>query len=457
MSEVIKLKKGFNINLAGKAATQLAEHNPETVAIKFDDFPGLYRPKILVKEGDVVKAGSPLFFDKAMETVIYAAPVSGEVVAVKRGEKRKPIEIVILCDKIIEYVEYRRFTVSDIANISAEDAIKHMISSGVWPQIIQRPYAIVANPEVAPKNIFISTFDTSPLAPDYEFLFKGQEQYFEAGIEVLRKVGKCDIHIGLNAGAEVSKVFTSAKNVKFHKFIGPHPAGNVGVQIHHVAPINKGDVVWTLNPYGVIQIGKLFMEGRYDASKIIALVGSEVKQPQYYKTILGANINKLVANNLKSDHVRYISGNVLVGQKIQANGHMGYYDHMLTVIPEGDTPRFFLTDGWLAPIAKRLSFHRALGLLSFLNGSNKEYVLDTSTNGEERAFVATGTFEQVVPMDILPMHLVKAILANDYDSMEALGIYEVAEEDFALCEFIDVSKQPIQQIIRQGINMMRES
>lgn len=457
MSEVIKLKKGFNINLAGKAATQLAEHTPETVAIKFDDFPGLYRPKILVKEGDVVKAGSPLFFDKAIEKVIYASPVSGEVVAVKRGEKRKPIEIVILCDKTTEYVEHRKFTVSDIASISAEDALNHMVSSGVWPQIVQRPYAIVANPDVAPKNIFISTFDTSPLAPDYDLLFKGQDHYFQAGVDILRKVGKCDVHIGLNAGAEVSKVFGGVKNAKLHKFIGPHPAGNVGVQIHHTAPVNKGEVVWTLHPYGVIQIGKLFMEGHYDASKIIAVVGSEIKQPQYYKTTLGANISKLVTGNLKSDHVRYISGNVLAGQKIAANDHLGYYDHMLTVIPEGDKPRFFLTDGWLAPIAKRLSFHRALGLLSFLNGGNKEYVLDTSTNGEERAFVVTGTFEQVVPMDILPMHLIKAILANDYDGMEALGIYEVAEEDLALCEFIDVSKQPIQQIIREGINMMRES
>ncbi|MCS6967398.1 MAG: Na(+)-translocating NADH-quinone reductase subunit A [Cytophagales bacterium] len=457
MSKVIKLKKGFDINLAGKAALQLTEHHPETVAIKFDDFPGMYRPKIVVKEGDTVKAGSALFFDKAMEDVIYASPVSGEVIAVHRGEKRKPIEIVILCDRTIQYQEHRKFTISEIANLSAEDALTHMVGSGVWVQVIQRPFGIVANPHLAPRDIFISTFDTSPLAPDYEFIFKGQEQYFQVGIEILRKVGKCDIHLGINAAAEVSKVFGSVNNVRIHKFMGPHPAGNVGVQIHHIAPINKGDIVWTLHPYGVIQIGKLFLEGRYDASKIIAVAGSEVKQPQYYKTFTGANISKLVANNLKSQHVRFISGNVLTGCKIEANGHLGFYDHLLTVIPEGDKPRFFLTEGWLAPVTNRLSFHRAFGLLSFLNSKTKEYVLDTSTNGEERAFVMTGAFEQVVPMDILPLHLIKAILANDYDGMEALGIYEVIEEDLALCEFIDVSKQPIQQIIRQGINMMRES
>jgi Na+-transporting NADH:ubiquinone oxidoreductase subunit A len=458
MPDVIKLKRGFDINLAGKADKKLTEGIvPDTVAIKFDEFLGMYRPKILVSEGDVVKSGSPLFFDKKLEKVLYTSPVSGEVVQVKRGDKRKPIEVVILADRTTDYVDFKKYTVSELAALARETALAQMLTSGVWPNIIQRPFGIVADPDVAPKAVFISGFDTHPLAPDFDFIYRGQEHYFQAGVDVLKKVAKADIHLGLNASAEISKVFGGIKNVAVHKFDGPHPAGNVGVQIHHISPINKGDVVWTIHPYGVIQIGKLFLEGKYDGSKIVAVVGSEVQNPHYYKTFLGTQVAKYV-KDLKQAHVRYVSGNVLTGTKLSgSNDYLGYYDNMLTVLPEGDKARFFLTDGWLGPVSSRLSFHRAFGLLSFLNGKKKEYVLDTNINGEERAFVTTGTFEKVVPMDILPLHLVKAVLANDYDGMESLGIYEVVEEDLALCEFIDVSKQPIQQIIREGINMIRES
>jgi Na+-transporting NADH:ubiquinone oxidoreductase subunit A len=458
MPDVIKLKRGFDINLAGKADKKLTEGVlPDTVAIKFDEFLGMYRPKILVNTGDVVKSGTPLFFDKKLEQVQYVSPVSGEVVEVKRGDKRKPLEVVILADKTTDYMEFKKYTVSELASLAREAALGQMLAGGVWPNIIQRPFGIVADPEVAPKAVFVSCFDTHPLAPDFDFMFKGQEQYFQAGIDILKKVAKAEVHLGLNASSEVSKVFGGIKNATSHKFEGPHPAGNVGVQIHHISPINKGEVVWAVHPYGVIQIGKLFLEGKYDGSKVVAVVGSEVAEPHYYKTYLGAQITKYV-KNLKQNHVRFVSGNVLTGTKLDdANDYLGFYDHMLTVLPEGDKPRFFLTDGWLGPVSSRLSFHRAFGLLSFLNGKKKEYVLDTSINGEERAFVSTGNFEQVVPMDILPLHLVKAVLANDYDGMESLGIYEVVEEDVALCEFIDVSKQPIQQIIRDGINLIREA
>lgn len=458
MSEVIRLKKGFDINLVGKADKKLVETiHPDTIALVPDDFVGMGRPKVLVQQGDLVKAGTPIFLDKSMESVMFTSPVSGEVVEIKRGEKRKLLEVRILADKQIDYLDFERYTVSQLASLSKEDIMPTLLRSGAWVNFIQRPYAIIANPDDAPKAVFISTFDTSPLAPDYDFIFRGQEQYFQAGIDVIKKIipQKCNIYLGINAKAEVSKVFGGIKNVVTPKFEGKHPVGNVGVQIHHVAPINKGETVWTLNPYGVIQIGKLFLNGIYDASKIIALVGSEVSQPQYYKTYIGANIEKYVKDTVKSDHVRYISGNVLTGHKVDKNGYLGFYDQQITVIPEGDRARFFLSDGWLAPTS-RLSFHKALGLMSFLNPT-KERVMDTSMNGEERAFVVTGTYEQVLPMDILPMHLIKAILANDYDSMESLGIYEVAEEDFALCEFVDVAKQDLQSIIRKGLNMVRES
>ena len=241
--------------------------------------------------------------------------------------------------------------------------------------------------------------------------------------------------------------------VELNKFSGPHPAGCVGVQIHHLDPINKGDVVWTINPYGVIQIGKLFLNGVHDASRIIALVGSEVTEPQYYKTYTGASVKNLIENKLSSDHVRVISGNVLTGNSVGMDGYVGFFDHYVTVIPEGDYHEFL---GWIAPTTKKVSFHKAFGLLSFLN-PNKEFKVDSNTHGEPRAFVQTGIFERVTPMDILPTYLLKSILAEDIDEMEELGIYEVLEEDLALCEFVDVSKHKVQQIIRDGIDLLQNS
>lgn len=454
MSKFIKLKKGFDIRLVGKAEKKIAEvASPETFAVKPTDFVGLERPKVVVNEGDTVKAGTPLFFDRKSERVLYTSPVSGEVAEIKRGEKRKLLEIKILADKEIQYEDFQKFSSSEISGLSKDAVVNHLLKSGAWPNIIQRPYGIVANPEDSPKAIFISTFDTSPLAPDYEFLLKGQEQYFQIGVDVLKKLTSGPIHLGVNGASEVSTLFTNVKGAQINKFSGPHPAGNVGVQIHHTDPINKGDIVWTVNPFGVVQIGKLFAEGRYDASKLVALAGSEVKNPQYYKTYSGANIKNFIANNLNSQHVRFISGNVLTGERISNDGYLGYYHNLITVIPEGD---YYEMLGWLKPTANKLSFHRAFGLLSFLS-PKKEYVLDTNTKGEERAFVMTGAFEKVLPMDIYPTHLLKAILAEDYDNMEALGIYEVIEEDLALCEFIDVSKHDVQAILRGGLTLIKDS
>ena len=453
MSKVIKLRKGFNINLAGKAEKRLAgEIIPDTFALKPTDFYGIKRPKLLVNEGDTVKAGTPILFDRKMESVIYTAPVSGEIVEVKRGAKRKLLEIKILADKEIVYETFPKRSANEIAGLSREMVLDTLLKSGVWPNIIKRPYGTVAHPEDTPKSIFISTFDTHPLAPDYEFLIKGQEKYFQAGLEVLKHLTTGTVNIGINGDAEVAPVFSQAKNVTINRFSGKHPAGNVGVHIHHVDPIGKGDIVWTTTPVGVVQIGKLFVEGIYDTSRIIALVGSEVKSPQYYRTYTGACINRIIAGNIKTGNVRYISGNVLTGEKIEADGYLGFYSNMLTVIPEGDYYDFL---GWIKP-SSRPSFHRAFGLLAFLN-PKKEFVVDTNTLGEERAFVQTGVFEKVTPMDILPTHLLKAIMAEDYDEMEALGIYEVIEEDLALCEFIDVSKHDVQAILREGLTLMQNS
>lgn len=455
MSQTIKLKKGFDINLAGKANKKLAEcDQPETFALKPTDFLGIQRSKVTVAVGDTVKAGTPLLFCKMSEQVKYCSPVSGEVVEIKRGEKRKLLEIKVLADKEVSYENFTKHSVSDISKLEREEIVNQMLQSGVWPNIIQRPYGVVANPEETPKSIFISTFDSHPLAPDYDFTLKGEENYFQTGLDILKKLTNGKVNLGINGAAELSNVFSNVKNVEVHKIVGKHPAGNVGVQIHHIDPVGKGDLVWTVNPYGVVQIGRLFLEGKYDASKIIALAGSEVKDPQYYKTYTGACINKFVENNLSDNSVRFVSGNVLTGEKIKSDGYVGFYDHQVTVIPEGRHSEFL---GWILPTTSKLSFHKAFGLLSFLNGKNKEYVIDTNLKGEHRAFVQTGVFERVTPMDILPTYLIKAILAEDYDEMESLGIYEMIEEDIALCEFVDVSKNDLQKILREGLELIKNS
>jgi len=454
MSKFIKLSKGFDINLAGKAQNKIAEASqPETFAYKPTSFHGIRRPKLTVKEGDNVKAGTPILFDKKNENIKHVAPVSGEVVEIRRGDKRKLLEIVILADKEVEYESFNKHSVSDIANLSREDVVANLLKSGTWPNITQRPYGVIADPEEQPKAIFISAFDSHPLAPDYNILYKGEDNYFQAGLDVIKKLTTGHVHLNVSTDHEVPQMFAHAKNVELNKVSGKHPAGNVGIQIHHIDPINKGDIVWTLNPYGVIQIGKLFLEGKYDASKVVALAGSEVKEPQYYRTYTGASIKKMVENNISGDNVRYVAGNVLTGEKITSDGHIGYFDNLVSVIPEGDEYELL---GWIKPTTKKLSFQRAFGLLSFLN-PKKEYVVDTNTKGEPRAFVQTGVFEKVLPMDMYPTYLLKAILAEDFDDMEALGIYEIIEEDLALCEFVDVSKHDVQAIVREGLDLMQYS
>ncbi|GMQ31209.1 Na(+)-translocating NADH-quinone reductase subunit A [Algoriphagus confluentis] len=447
MSKIVKLNKGFDLKLAGKASQEMANFAPaQTFALKPTDFPGIQRPKVLVQEGDTVKAGTPILIDKAMDQVIYAAPVSGEIVEIKRGEKRKLLEIRILADQTISHENLGKI------DLNSEDLAAKLASSGVWPNIIQRPFGVVANPADKPKAIFISAFDTHPLAPDYGFTLQGEEKYFQAGIDALTKLTSGKVHLNVDGSKPVPAVFSGVQNVQVNKFSGPHPAGNVGVQIHHIDPINKGDLVWTVSPFGVVQIGKAVVEGIYDASRTIAITGSEVTKAAYVKTYVGANVSTFVKGNLNSGHVRVISGNVLTGEKISLDGYLGFYHNQITVIPEGDYEEFL---GWLKPSTSKLSFHKALGMFSFLNKG--EFKVDTNTHGEERPFVVSGVFEKVLPMDILPTYLFKAIIAEDFDEMEELGLYELVEEDVALCEFVDPSKNDLQELVRNGIELLMYS
>ena len=448
MSKVIRLKKGLDINLIG-AAEKVLVNAPlaETYAVKPTDFEGV-TPKLLVKIDDEVKAGTPLFFDKYHPEVLFTSPVSGKVTAVNRGEKRKILEVVVTPDETRSYEE---FEVGKIEALSAEKAIELMLSAGLWPMMIQRPYGIIANPADKPRAIFVSGFDSAPLAPDVDFLLQNMDEEFLAGMEVLKKLSGGKVHLGLSDSSHF-KGFSKLSGVDVNTFIGPHPAGNVGIQIHHVAPINKGEVVWTIDIQNLIILGRFFKTGKLDMTKIIALTGSEIEKPKYYRVIAGAQISSIVNGFIKKQEegysVRIISGNVLTGKKVAIDNYLGFYNNQITVIPEGDHYEFF---GWIAPRCDKFSVSHSY--FSWLS-PHKKYRLDTNLHGGVRAYVMTGQYEKVLPMDIYPVYLIKAILAGDIDKMENLGIYEVIEEDFALCEFVCTSKVEVQKIIRDGINQM---
>lgn len=451
MSKTVKLRKGLDIRLVGDAEkVTISLPLPSTVSIKPSDFHGM-TPKMVAKEGDRVKAGDVIFYDKYNEPVKFVSPVSGTVKAVVRGEKRRIIEVVISVDSTQEFVETGQ---KDLTTMSSDEVKSTMLSAGLWPFVKQRPLDIIAVQTNAPKAIFVSAFDSAPLAPDFDFSMHGQDQDFQAGLNALAKLTSGKVHLTINGKSASDAMFEHAKGVQINRIHGKHPSGNVGTQIHHIDPINKGEFVWTVNAQDVAIIGRYFNIGKFDAHKTIALTGSEAISPKYYKTIIGANLTDVLKNNVKTDvKVRVVSGNPLTGDKVDADGHLGFYSNQITLLPEGDEYKFFLTTGWLGLGFDKFSNSRLFP--TFLM-PNKKFILDTNTNGEERAFVVTGELEKVFPFDILPMQLVKAAITDDIDGMENLGIYEVAPEDFALCEYVCTTKINIQDKIRQGLDLIGE-
>jgi Na+-transporting NADH:ubiquinone oxidoreductase subunit A len=449
MSNAISIKRGLDIKLKGSADKITGPEIRSTVyAIKPTDFIGL-TPKLSVRQGDEVLAGASLFYDKNNPDIFFPSPVSGEVIEIKRGAKRKILEVKVLADKEIRYVDYGS---ADPANLSREEVIQKLLKSGLWSLIRQRPFSIIPDYTSVPKSIHISAFDSNPLAPDMDFIIRGQEELFQKGIDVIAKLSD-SVNLNISGKTGYSKSFESVNGVTINRFVGPHPAGNVGVQINKIEPINKGESVWYLYPQDVLNIARLFETGKVELKKKIALCGSEVKAPKYYDVLVGCSIEPLLKDALSSDNVRYISGNPLTGTKVDPDGFLGYYENQITVIPEGDFLDFFLTDGWCGLGLNKFSMNKSY--LSWLM-PKKEYALNTKLNGELRSFVVTGEMEKVFPFDIYPMHLIKAIMINDIDSMEQLGIYEVDAEDFALCEFINTSKIDIQDVVRNGMETLRE-
>ena len=446
MSEVIKIRKGLDIKLVGQAEKKISEVKSDTYALKPPDFVGVF-PKMFLKEGDPVKAGTPVFFDKYRDNIVFSSPVSGTIKEIHRGAKRKMLEVRIDSNGKMEYEDYGA---ADPLSLDRKQVIEKLMKSGVWANIRQRPYSVISNPESEPKAIHISAFDTAPLGPDMDFLVEQDAKAFQAGINALTKLTNGKVHLNVREGQTQSRVFLDAKGVQVNRFNGPHPTGNVGVQIHHLDPVNKGDVVWYLTPVAVIFVGRLFLTGTYDVTRLISFCGSEVKDPQYLKVITGTAIAPIIKDRIKESNIRYISGNVLTGDQIDKNGYLGFYHDQLTVIPEGNEYEMF---GWAMPRFNKFSYSKTY--FSWLL-PKKRYDLDTNMNGGHRAFVLTGEYERVFPMDIYPLQLLKAIIVKDIDLMENLGIYEVDEEDFALCEFIDASKTEMQVIVREGLDFIRK-
>jgi len=446
MSKDIRIKKGLNINLVGAAEQNTSKAALSNVyAINLLDFHGIM-PKMLVKLGAEVKAGEPLFYSKNNIDMLFASPVSGELIEIIRGARRKILTIKILADKSQDYLEHPKMP----AGADSEEIKSLLLTSGCWPFIRQRPYDHVADPDTTPKAIFISAYVTAPLAADLDYILKGKEVELQAALTVLGKLTPGKVHVSVGKGS--NSPFSKLENIELHKVSGPHPAGLVGTQINKLDPINKGEVVWTVTPQDLVIIGELLLTGRFNAQRTIALAGSTVKSPKYFTTKIGAEIATfLYASGVKDEKFRVINGDVLTGKKTSPNGFLGFYNNTVSVIPEGDDYELF---GWNKPVFDKLSYTRAL-TFSWLQ-PNKKYDLDTNTNGEHRAFVVTGMYEEVFPLDIYPLQLLKACMVKDLDEMEQLGLYEVIPEDFSLTEFICISKQPHQQIIREGLDLLQK-
>jgi len=445
MSEDIRIKKGLNIKLKGKAEEIIsAAPRSGIFAIQPKDFHGI-TPKMTVKVGAEVVVGDVLFYSKSNEQIKFTSPVSGVVSEIRRGAKRRILAVVI---KANSKDEYKNFGKEDPSGLSKEQVLAKILESGCWGFVNQRPYDVIADPTEQPKAIFVSSFDTAPLAPNYAFALKEQKQAFQAGMNALAKLTTGKLYLSVN---ESTSFFNKIENAEIVNVQGKHPAGNVGVQISKVSPINQGERVWTVNPQDVAIIGNLFLTGEYKPTRVIALAGSEVLAPQYYAVTAGQGLDSLLKNKIHTENVRVISGNVLTGEKVPTlGGFLGYYDNIVSVIPEGNVYRMF---GWI-PFVGSGSIHSASKTSFSWLTPNKEYTLNTNLQGEERALVVTGEMEKVMPIDIYPMQLLKAVIAKDIEKMENLGIYEVAPEDFALVDYTSSSKIEAQAIIREGLDLM---
>ena len=446
MSQDILIKKGLSINIKGVAQKEVKKiplskfygHN-------LDDF-HLLIPKLEVGIGDYVKRGQPLFYSKLNEAIKFVSNVSGYVKDIVRGERRKILNIIIERDK---KDSVQKNNIPSLPRLDSAVIIKSLLSSGCWPFIKQRPFDIIADPTRTPKSIFISCFDSAPLPVDYSFILNDRLDHFKYGLSILKKLASGNLFLGLNSSQKLLESELEDYNINF--FNGPHPSGNVGVQIHHIDPINSGDIVWVLNPEDVVIIGEFFKTGEFNPTRTLAVSGPPVKSPKYFRLTIGAQLHSVLSNvELAEDaELRYINGNVLTGKTVSSNGFLGFYNNNLSVLKEGNNYKLF---GWIPFINNKVPSIYKTSFSWLSNGKPKDY--DTNLNGEERAFVATGEMENVFPMDIYPMQLIKECLIGDIEKMEKLGIYEVSPEDFGLIDYSSSSKIEAQTIIREGLDYL---
>ena len=444
MANVIKLRKGLDINLKGLAEEKKIQlKSSGKYALVPDDFEGV-TPKVIVKEGDKVKVGDALFVNKQYPEVKFASPVSGTVREVVRGERRKVLCVKVDADAQQEFTDFGK---REVGTMTGEQVINALLEAGIFGYIDQLPYAVSTNPSVQPKAIFVSALRDKPLAASFEYEVKGQEADFQTGLTALSKIAKTYLGVG------VGSVLEGVKDVEVNVFDGPCPAGNVGVQVNHLDPVNKGEVVWTIgDPTVVLFIGRLFNTGKVDLRRTVALCGSEVKNPAYVDMLVGEELATLLSNSYDdTKSVRIINGNVLTGRATTKDGYLGAHTSEITVIPEGDDADELL--GWILPRFKQFSVNRSY--FSWLLGK-KSYALDARVKGGQRHIIMSGEYDKVLPMDIYGEYLIKSIIAGDIDRQEALGIYEVSPEDFALAEFVDSSKLELQRIVREGLNILRK-
>jgi len=491
MSATITIRKGLDLPIAGQAELRLTDaRDIDTYAIKPTDFVGLM-PRLLVEEGTTVSKGDALFVDKQDERIRFTSPVDGKVKAIVRGEKRRLLEVVVEADCKSSYSAGSDYkcepTTEQTANKlpqTADEIKVVMLQCGLWPTLRQRPFGTVASPDDTPKAIFVSAFDSAPLAPDYDFVMQGREEWFKKGLEALAKLTEGKVHVCFKPGQKLAKSFLdffvprndAKRRLEIHHVKGPHPAGNIGTQIAYIDPINKGEVIWTMNIQDVAVLGELVTTGVYNPEKVIAVAGPQTANPHYYRIAAGACVAPIIAGQIpnpdypaldpktEASGSRIISGNILSGKQIAFDGFVGAYDSLLSILPEGDYYDFM---GWLMPGFKKFSFSRTF-LSGFMPKSTfkplgidlprfeKFWKFDTNTHGDERPLVFTGNFERVFPFDIYPTQLIKACIIGDIELMENLGIYEVEPEDFALCEFIDTSKTNIQAIVREALEKLRK-
>ena len=448
MGNVIKIKKGLDIKLKGKAPEAFIKVDiSDSYAIVPDNYNGI-KPKIVVRAGDKVLAGTTVMVDKDRPEIKFVSPVSGEITGVNRGEKRKVLSITIKPDRKYEYEKFE--VKSDLLSYDEKGIKAVLLDAGIWPFIKQRPYDFVANPSDTPRDIFVTAYNSAPLAPDVDFIVKSENDILQLGLQALTKLTNGKVYLGVKPGSSLSNM----PGVEVVELYGPHPVGNVGIMINKIKPVNKGETVWTMNAVDVLYIGRLFRKGIADFSRMVALTGSEVVEKGYAKVISGCKIGSLIDESnivLANYHYRIISGNVLTGTKVCANDYLGAYDSQITVIPDGDDKHEFF--GWASLGFNKFTMGNTF-VSSYLGFLKREYVIDARIKGGRRAMIMSNEYDKVFPMDILPEYLLKAIIAFNIEKMEDLGIYEVAPEDFALCEVVDTSKIEIQKIVRDGLNLL---